>query len=100
MINRYEGGEKPGHHAWHVDTGGHHLTQERKLSIVIALSPPGSYAGGDLQLLDGSSEFPLSQVGEGIGVVFHSLMLHRVLPIHGDGVRYSCVLWLMGPRFE
>ena len=99
MLNRYDAGEKPGHHGWHVDTGNHPFAQHRKLSIVTTLSHRDSYAGGDLQLHDGGIHLPLESAPEGTGVVFHGLTLHRVTPMF-HGTRYSCVIWLMGPRFR
>lgn len=97
-FNRYDAGDPAGHHAYHCDTAGHPVTQERKLSLVLSLSATGSYAGGHLQLNDGNIEFPLMNEVEGTACVFHSLTLHRVVPMV-DGTRYSCVIWLMGPRF-
>lgn len=97
--------DQPGaFYTWHQDgldgTVGH-----RKLSLVVQLSDPGDYRGGELELfaLRGGSPTPESPsdatLAMGTVLVFPSFEFHRVREIH-SGVRYSLVAWVSGPPFR
>ena len=71
----------------------------RKLSVVVQLSDPEDYEGGNLQIMseDGKSYFVPRQ--RGTIVVFDSRAQHRVLKVT-KGVRKSLVGWVVGPRWK
>jgi len=86
-----------GHYDWHQDAGPNDIAP-RKLSIVIQLSDPDSYDGGELEIL--SSRDPVRVIKKfGLAAVFPSFMLHRVTPVT-NGVRHSLVAWIAGPKFR
>lgn len=70
----------------------------RKLSMVIQLSDPNTYTGGDLELKYGEVS---EKMGRKRGSVFFfpSYVVHRVTPVT-EGTRYSLVTWLGGPPFK
>ena len=69
----------------------------RKLSIVIQLSDPKDYDGGDFEFFDegGNGKFR----GKGSVLVFPSVHMHRVTEVT-SGVRYSLVSWAEGLRWR
>ncbi len=71
----------------------------RKLSVVIQLSNPEDYEGGNLQLLseDGKKYFAPRQ--RGTIIIFDSRTQHRVLKVT-KGRRKSLVGWIVGPRWK
>lgn len=89
--------EKEGHYTWHVD-GGVKTASVRKLSIVVQLSDPSEYEGGDLEILNGSEPTKIDKK-KGLIAVFPSYMLHRVTPVT-KGFRKSLVIWVTGPSFR
>ncbi|NDB59913.1 hypothetical protein EB001_15915 [bacterium] len=70
----------------------------RKLTVVLQLSDPKDYEGGDLQLLLGGEPFSVPKV-QGSIVVFPSYVLHRVTPVT-KGTRYTIVGWATGAPFK
>jgi PKHD-type hydroxylase len=88
-----------GHYKWHEDLNwtakGPHA---RKLSIVIQLSKPDDYEGGDLQLKHEPPD-PVVLRTRGTAIVFPSFHLHQVTPV-SRGTRYSLVAWHEGPNFR
>lgn len=84
---------KNGHYDWHIDMGP---SNHRKLSVVIMLSDPSEYDGGQLELNDGSILHPENE--KGTMILFPSYMLHRVTPVT-RGVRRTLVAWVDGPPF-
>lgn len=87
--------ENSGMYEWHVDKG---TAISRKLSVVLQLSRPEDYSGGDLQIA--YSRVP-DTVGKKRGriVMFPSYTLHRVTPVT-SGSRQSLVSWVTGPQFR
>lgn len=85
-----------GHYDWHVDHGP--LKVQRKLSMSVQLSDPGSYEGCDLQFVAGNKTETAPR-DRGTVVAFPSYVLHRVTPIT-SGVRKSLVVWTTGPNFR
>ena len=71
----------------------------RKLSVVIQLSDPDDYEGGNLQLLDESGKSYIVPRKRGTVVVFDSRTQHRVLKVK-KGIRKSLVAWAVGPRWK
>lgn len=91
QFTRYD---DPGsHYKWHQDIGPGWFAQ-RKLSLVVQLSPAEDYEGADLELFD-CSPTPRDQ---GTVIVFPSYQQHRVTPIT-KGSRYSLVSWISGPPY-
>lgn len=93
----YEGTDE-GHYSWHVDKGamGGGMSP-RKLSMVLQLSDPTDYEGGDLELNTGRIETAKKQ--RGIVYAFPSYVLHRVTPVTA-GLRRTLVVWVAGPKFR
>lgn len=90
-----------GTYDWHEDTSWVKPKQpasHRKLSLVLQLSDPRDYDGGDLEL-DQSSPDPHKLRSRGAVLVFPSFLRHRVTPVT-RGVRYSLVTWYEGPHFR
>lgn len=84
-------------YGWHRDKG--ETTQSpRKLSLVLQLSSPDEYDGGDLQLFLGNEPITLKKE-KGLVYAFPSYVMHQVTPVT-KGVRRSLVVWLVGPRFR
>ena len=89
-------GEKQGHYTWHQDFGSKNVS--RKLSVVVQLSNPEDYEGGELQIL--TSREPINiKKQRGLVVVFPSWTLHRVTPVT-KGTRQTLVTWVSGPEFK
>jgi len=89
-----EGG---GHYDWHMDIGPGSISH-RKVSVVIQLSDPSEYEGGDLELWYGGGVIQIPK-NKGLTVIFPSFSMHRVTPIT-KGTRKSLVLWLGGEHYK
>ena len=81
---------------------------QRKLSMIVQLSKPEKYVGGDLRFnlrgLDGvNSDSVMSPPPEfklqGSLVIFPSFLWHKVEPIT-SGKRYSLVMWTLGENWK
>lgn len=92
-----------GKYDWHHDTVWVGSTlQRRKLSMVIQLSNPIDYEGGDFELCkDDCNQLPEAEAirQRGTVLVFPSFLRHRVTPVT-KGIRYSLVSWHEGPYFR
>jgi PKHD-type hydroxylase len=88
--------ETPGHYDWHMDMGLK-TDAPRKLSIVVPLSDPSEFTGGELEFLGISTK----SIGKKPGSVhaFPAWGLHRVTPVT-SGTRRSLVGWIAGPQFR
>ena len=94
------------HYGWHQD-GLDGAVASRKLSVVVQLSDPESYRGGELEFLGTAEErdpgrrreFHRRSTALGTAVVFPSFEFHRVRPLR-SGVRRSLVAWVGGPPFR
>lgn len=90
------------HYDWHNDVlWGEGRPVHRKLSMVIQLSDPAGYEGGQLELkpfyLSPPPEEELKK--QGSVIVFPSFTEHRVTPVT-KGTRYSLVAWMEGPKWR
>lgn len=85
-----------GHYDWHADLGVG--ISNRKLSIVLQLSDPNDYEGGDLQMNPGGNILTVPKE-KGLICFFPSFMLHRVTPLT-SGLRRSLVVWLCGANLR
>jgi PKHD-type hydroxylase len=94
--------DNEGTYDWHTDL--HWLDEKpvhRKLSMVVQLSNPEDYEGGDLELrppVKGSPD-PKILRKRGTAICFPSMVEHRVTPVT-KGERYSLVAWFEGPKFR
>lgn len=70
-------------------------TANRKVSVILQLSDPGAYEGGDLELTDGM----IVSRAQGDGCVFPSWLVHEVHAVT-SGIRYSLVAWAIGDYFR
>jgi len=83
------------HYDWHVDIGTAELAH-RKLSLIVPLSDPADYEGGELELFF-SDQPTMASKARGALVLFPSFVLHRVRAI-SRGRRFSLALWLRGAQ--
>lgn len=90
--------ESGGEYKWHQDMGPYPLNY-RKISIVVQLSDPSEYEGGELQIMRDSRDPITLPKQKGAVILFPSYMLHRVTPVT-KGVRKSLVLWVGGSTFR
>ena len=93
--------EENGKYDWHHDTfWGNPSAYDRKLSIVIQLSDPSEYEGGDFEFDNQYAQIPFDQArAKGTVIVFPSFINHRVTPVT-KGERRSLVSWIQGPKFR
>lgn len=94
---RFVEGEVPGHYDWHTDFGGG-TSSQRKLSVVVQLSPPEEYDDCRL-LLRNEGVIDPGHIGQGDMIVFPSWTVHSVTPI-SRGERRALVSWVSGPPFR
>jgi PKHD-type hydroxylase len=87
-----------GHYGKHVDKALNGVN--RKLSVVIQLSDPSTYKGGELKLYesDDVDAYTFSKK-QGTLCLFPSYTLHEVTNVT-QGERYSLVAWVTGPDFK
>lgn len=85
------------HYSWHIDKGLMNGSP-RKLSLVLQLSDPSEYTGGDLEFFVAPGP-TTAKKQKGIIYAFPSWVLHRVTPVT-SGVRRSLVVWVSGPKFK
>ena len=97
QLTRYRADEL-GHYDWHSDRGGQGFSRFRKLTVVVQLSVPESYEGGELQL-NATGKAETMPTARGTAIVFPSYILHRVTPVTA-GIRHSLVTWVHGPAFR
>ena len=91
----YEAGR--GHFHWHNDYSHESAESPRKLTVVIQLSDPGDYEGGDLEVFDvNATALPREQ---GTILCLPSFVAHRVTPVTA-GMRRVVVAWIAGPRLR
>jgi len=94
----YYASNEEGCYKSHVDPLNWKLPHNRKLSIVVQLSDPNEYDGGELKLYN-SYEPTVIKKQKGLIVTFPSYTLHEVTPVT-KGNRYSLVAWVHGPAFR
>ena len=87
-----------GYYKSHIDKA--YGSNIRKLSIVLQLSNPEDYKGGELQLLNDGEKYPVNlSKNRATLLAFPSYTLHRVTPLT-SGTRYSLVGWVTGNPFK
>src|SRR5690606_35901341 len=88
-----------GHYDWHQDVWLESpRPYDRKLSVVVQLTSPASYKGGEFEF------FGLQNPGakfapRGSLLIFPSYLQHCVRPVR-SGTRHSLVTWVEGPRWR
>jgi PKHD-type hydroxylase len=93
----YEGTDNH-HYTWHMDKGGSGGMPQRKLSMVVQLSHPHDYEGGELEILESAVPTAVNKE-RGIIHAFPGYILHRVTPVTA-GVRKTLVVWVGGTPFR
>jgi len=92
-----------GHYDWHQDVfwkgDPTPKTTHRKLSIIIQLSNPSTYEGGDLELdvYEPPNRWEIRK--QGMMIVFPSFHYHKITPVT-KGTRHSLVGWYEGPKWR
>lgn len=98
QLGLYTSGEQS-HYSWHIDSSCKDRKVPRKLSMVLMLSDPSDFIGGQLQIKT-ESDVPIDlEQKKGRAWFFPSYVLHRVTPVV-KGTRRSLVLWIGGPEFK
>lgn len=92
----YEG-ESRGHYTWHMDMSPS-TPAPRKLTLVLQLSDPSEYEGGEIQVLTKNTEESVDKC-RGLICAFPAWALHRVTPVT-EGIRKTLVVWVAGPQFK
>lgn len=73
---------------------------QRKLSVVVQLSDPDDYEGGEFRMHHVGSQPPAEIIRkQGTLLIFPSLVMHEVSPVT-RGTRYSLVGWYPGPKWR
>lgn len=85
------------HYDWHMDKGMKNHSP-RKLSMVLQLSDPNEYEGGELEIFVSNETIKLEK-RKGLVWAFPSYIMHRVTPVT-KGIRKSLVVWITGPKFR
>lgn len=98
FVNRYSVG---GHYIFHHDIDWKKPTTQRKLSVVVQLTDPEEYEGGELEFEEVNHDEKTKQLirQKGTVIVFPSYMRHRVTPVT-KGERKSLVTWIEGPAWR
>lgn len=89
-----------GHYDWHEDVFWEsNNVYDRKLSMVIQLTDPSQYEGGELELQVHEPPNQTDLKRRGTIIVFPSFIKHRVTPVTA-GLRNSLVAWMEGPLWR
>lgn len=92
--------EYGGKYDWHHDVNWQNEKNfDRKLSVVVQLSNPDSYQGGDFEFSEIESPKKDKWGKQGSILIFPSYLTHRVTEVT-EGKRYSLVSWVRGPRWK
>lgn len=84
-----------GMYGWHQDFNSQ---VSRKLTLVVQLSDPSEYEGGNLELLTSGNPMRVRKQ-RGFLAAFPAWTLHQVTPV-SQGTRQSLVAWISGPDFK
>lgn len=82
----------------HVDLGNNNSTNYRKLTVVILLSDPNDYDGGDFFITNHTGGSTMAPRERGKVIIFPSFLMHYVSPIT-RGKRNTAVAFAYGPPF-
>lgn len=93
-------GEYKGKYDVHHDINWNESSpSDRKLSLVIQLSDPNHYVGGDFSFSEVENPISGDMKKQGTVLVFPSYLQHSVSEVT-EGKRYSLVSWVSGPRWR
>lgn len=94
-------GEENGKYDWHHDTfWGNPSTYDRKVTVVMQLSDPSEYEGGEFEFDNQYPQpNPLDFRKKGTVICFPSFIPHKVNEVT-KGVRKTLVGWIEGPKFR
>ena len=96
QFSEYDGRDTPSYYQTHTDVGpGYNF---RKITMVINLSDPSDYEGGDVEL-QGVGVIPRDVLHKGGAIIFPSFLHHQVLPVT-SGIRRSLASWISGPKLK
>jgi len=87
-----------GHYEFHNDIVINKTPHCRKLSIVLSLTGPDDYEGGDFNLMPNGTSPTKLRFGKGDLIAFPSWVPHKVEPVT-SGQRITLVAWACGPKF-
>lgn len=90
QLGRYAEGE---FYHWHADLGAD-VSALRKLSLVVQLTDPADYEGGELEFFPQPITAPRER---GTVIAFPSYIPHRVIPVT-RGQRHSIAAWIVGEK--
>lgn len=86
--------DKNGFYGWHEDWEPlDNKATVRKISVVILLSDPTDFEGGEFQF----DNLGTVEMKRGSVIAFPSFLRHQVTPVT-SGKRYSAVCWINGPK--
>ena len=89
-----------GHYDWHPDTNWvEDEPSQRKLSIIMQLSNPSEYEGGNLEIWRNNNDYINLPKTPGSITFFPSFLPHRVTPIT-KGVRRNFIGFVMGRPYR
>ena len=89
-----------GKYDWHHDVNWQNDKNfDRKLSVVVQLTDPKAYQGGNFEFSEVESPKKEEWSKQGSILVFPSYLTHRVTEVT-EGTRYSLVSWVRGPRWR
>jgi PKHD-type hydroxylase len=91
--------EEESHYTWHTDATFNDRGAPRKLSMVLLLTDPSEFEGGELQVMMSGGAPETLELKKGRAWFMPSVTLHRVTPVT-KGVRKSAVVWVGGPAFK
>lgn len=97
QLTHYDGSNS-GMYGWHQDYGSGQTGISRKLSLVVQLTDPSEYEGGNLQIMSSANPTTIRKE-RGFITAFPAYMLHQVTPVT-QGTRQSLVTWVSGPAFR
>jgi len=73
--------------------------KQRKLSIIVQLSNPEEYSGGEVQFMRDNGGTYFASKEKGTIIIFDSRVTHRARKVN-SGLRKSLVGWVVGPRWK
>jgi PKHD-type hydroxylase len=85
------------HFNWHLDMG-QHTPAPRKLSLILQLSDPEEYEGGDFDVMVATRHIRTLK-RRGSIIAFPAYKIHRVTPVT-SGVRRTLSMFVVGPNFR
>ena len=89
--------DEQGFYTWHQDISTT-VESPRKLSLILQLSDPADFDGGELETSGGPQASSVEK-RRGLIAAFPSWRMHRVTPVT-RGIRKTLVIWVSGPSFK